>query len=107
MVSSSHPKSDHGAIPPTRYGFLIMPGFSMIAFAAAIDALRLANRVSGETLYTWETLSVDGKPVMASNGIEVSPNRSSKQPARYAALFVCGGIRIHQTWTPALGECPH
>ena len=107
MVNSSHPKSDHAGIPPTRYGFLIMPGFSMIAFAAAIDALRLANRVSGETLYVWETLSVDGKPVMASNGIEVSPNRSSKQPARYAALFVCGGVRIHQTWSPALGECLH
>lgn len=91
--------------PPTQYGFLIVPGFSMIAFAAAIDALRLANRVSGKTLYTWETLSPEGKPVMASNGIEVTPNRATQDPVLYTALFVCGGTRIHQAWTPKIGEC--
>ena len=57
---------------PTQYGFLVMPNFSMIAFAAAIDTLRLANRISGEELYSWETLTTDGKPVLASNGLEVS-----------------------------------
>ena len=90
---------------PTQYGFLVLPNFSMIAFAAAIDTLRLANRVSGQELYSWETLTTDGRPVSASNGLEVSPNRAAANPARYAALFVCGGIKIHQAWTPKLGEC--
>lgn len=90
---------------PTQYGFLVLPSFSMVAFAAAIDTLRLANRISGQTLYSWETLTTDGKPVTASNGLEVSPNRAANNPSHYAALFVCGGVKIHQAWSAKLGEC--
>ncbi len=102
---TSHSKPVYATPPPTLYGFLVVPGFSMVPFSAAIDALRLANRISGKNLYAWETLSMDGSPVMASNGLEVTPNRSSKNPARYAALFVCGGTKINQAWSQSLGEC--
>lgn len=106
MVRSASPtKPVHVSVPPAEYGFLVLPGFSMIAFAAAIDTLRLANRVSGENLYSWETLSMDGKNITASNGLEVSPNRTATNPARFAALFVCGGVKIHQAWSQSLGEC--
>ncbi len=77
----------------------------MVPFSAAIDALRLANRISGKDLYAWETLSMDGKPVMASNGLEVTPNRSGKNAIRYTALIVCGGTKINQAWSRSLGEC--
>lgn len=88
----------------TRYGFLVMPGFSMIAFAAAIDTLRLANRVSNQCLYEWETISTDGKAVIASNGLEVTPQHSIKSSTHCAALFVCGGTRVQAGWTRMLGE---
>lgn len=103
--SASRSKPVYATTPPTCYGFLIVPGFSMVPFSAAIDALRLANRLSGEILYSWETLSMDGKPVMSSNGLEVTPNRSGKNPIRYAAMFVCGGTKINQAWSRSLGEC--
>ena len=35
---------------PTRYGFLLMPEYSMMAFTAAIDQMRMANRLSGKKL---------------------------------------------------------
>jgi len=89
---------------PSRYGFLIVPGFSMIAFAAAIDTLRLANRVSNQRLYEWETISSDGKPVTASNGLEVTTGQSIKSNAQYSALIVCGGAKVHQGWSQSLGE---
>ncbi len=91
---------------PTRYGFLVVPGFSLIAYAAAIDTLRLANRVSNKTLYAWETLSIDGEPITASNGLEVTPIRPSKNLAvHYAALFICGGAKVNLAWSESLGEC--
>ncbi len=91
---------------PTKYAFLTVPGFSLIAYAAAIDTLRLANRVSGKNLFSWETVSVDGKPVVASNGVEVTPARSGKDlAANYAALFVCGGVKVNLAWSQSMGEC--
>lgn len=105
-MSASNSKSTLVPENPTEYGFLIVPGFSLIAYAAAIDTLRLANRVSGKTLYSWETISVDGKPITASNGLEVTPIRAGKDiGSTYAALFVCGGIKVNMAWSQSMGEC--
>lgn len=105
MKTQTSPQNYHTEKRVIDYGFLVVPGFSMIAFAAAVDTLRVANRVSGKTLYTWETLSLDGKPVTASNGLEVAARRSSKNPVHYDALFVCGGVKIQHAWTTQLGDC--
>lgn len=51
--------------------FLLIPNFSMIAFTSAVEPLRIANRLSGRTLYRWPLISKDGAPVVASNGISV------------------------------------
>jgi len=51
--------------------FLLLPDFSMISFASAVEPLRIANRLSGRTLYRWVVSSKDGRPVRASNGIAV------------------------------------
>lgn len=102
--SSTSTTRNLAATVPTRYGFLVMPGFSMIAFAAAIDTLRLANRVSNQHLYEWETLSTDGGAVTASNGLEVTPQHSIKSYRNYSALFVCAGTRVQAGWSRMLGE---
>ena len=57
---------------PERIGFLLVPRLSLIGFAAWIDPLRSANRMSGRTLYSWHILSKDGGPVTASSGVPVS-----------------------------------
>ena len=53
---------------PVRVGFFLIPDFPMLAFSAAIEALRVANWVSGRTLYEWTLLSEDGGPVSPSCG---------------------------------------
>ena len=61
-----------GAAPsklPQQIGFLLLPHFSMIAFASAVESLRLANRTSSRALYAWTLITRDGQPVKASNGI--------------------------------------
>jgi len=61
---------------PEVIGFFLVPSFSMIAFASAIEPLRLANRLSDKALYEWVLISRDGRPVTASNGISVNPHFS-------------------------------
>jgi transcriptional regulator GlxA family with amidase domain len=36
---------------PEEIGFLLVPRFSMMAFTAAVEPLRSANRMSGRELY--------------------------------------------------------
>ena len=43
----------------------------MIGFTSAVEPLRLANRVTEQTLYSGMSFSVDGAPVTASNGVTV------------------------------------
>src|SRR5688572_12674346 len=61
---------------PLTIGFLLVPHFSMMAFASAVEPLRSANRHAGSELYRWTLYSADGQPVMASNGIAVMPHAS-------------------------------
>ena len=40
-----------------RFVFLLLERFTLIAFAGAVEPLRLANRMSGRTLYEWQVVS--------------------------------------------------
>lgn len=79
---------------PQRIGFVLVPRFSMIAFTAAIEPLRLANRAAGKPLYEWRLLSVDGQPVVASNGIPVQAERAIDQAGELDAVAVCSGLDV-------------
>jgi transcriptional regulator GlxA family with amidase domain len=81
--------------PGYRFGFLMIPKFSLGAFAAAIEPLRLANHVTGETLYEWCTISLDGEPVASSSGVEVRADFAIAEIERMPTVFVCGGIETH------------
>lgn len=74
----------------------------MIAFASAVEPLRMANRLSGKELYGWCTVTYDGSPVTASNGLRVPPDGAITDTSSLAALFVCGGIDIQHTCDKAL-----
>jgi len=87
---------------PIRYGFLLMPKFSMIAFTSAIEVLRMANRLSGESLYDWPLYSMDGDKVAASNGLELQPNHGIDQAKQLDILFVCAGVRVREVWSEEL-----
>ena len=57
---------------PTRwFGFLILPEFTLLAFSAALDPLRIANQLAQKPLYGWSVLSEDGLAVSSSSGIDI------------------------------------
>ena len=77
-----------------QVGFLLVDEFSMIAFAAAIEPLRAANRISGKNIYKWKILSVDGNPVNSSNGISIKADSALNENLHVDILFVCSGLNI-------------
>ncbi len=84
------------ARPTQHVAFLLLPNFSMLAFTSSVEPLRAANRESGRELYTWQTLSMDGAPVAASNGVVLKPACGLNEPWSADALFVCAGLGANQ-----------
>ena len=81
----------------SRFGFLTLPGYSMIAVTNAIEACRMANRCVGAESYASSVLSLDGAPVAASNGLSLTPTRPlDPAAAGLDLLFVCGGIDVRE-----------
>lgn len=80
----------NGAEAKWRFGFLLVPGFSYIAFASAIEPLRMANMVAHETLFGALTCSPDGESVVASNGVRTAVDRAIDDLPALTALFLCG-----------------
>lgn len=80
------------AATPRKFAFLLTPNLSMIAFASALEPLRIANRLTHKTCYEWSLHSVDGIPIRCSNGVEIAPDSSLTDVDTEAILFVCSGV---------------
>ncbi|HXH03125.1 MAG TPA: GlxA family transcriptional regulator [Candidatus Competibacteraceae bacterium] len=82
--------------PIHNIAFLLVPRFSMIAFTSAVEPLRMANQLTGQTLYRWSVLTLDGQPVPASNGMSIIPDGALSDSGDWSLVMVCGGMDINQ-----------
>lgn len=73
-----------------RFGFLLVPNFSLIALSAAVDPLRLANMVMGRRVFDYVTIGVSSEPVLSSDRIRVLPDQVMGESSRFDAVFVIG-----------------
>ncbi|MBY6047181.1 GlxA family transcriptional regulator [Vannielia litorea] len=85
---------------PRRFAFLLVPDFSLLSFAGAIDALRLANRTAGAQLYTWQLISEGGEAVAASCGSVFQVDGGLDDLARDEVILVCAGLDVEEKATP-------
>lgn len=76
---------------PRSIGFLLIPGFSMLALCSALEPLRLANQLLGERFYSWTIFTRDGLPVRASCGMSI-PADSGPDGAAPPCLIVIAGF---------------
>ncbi len=77
---------------PTRsYAFLVVPGFTLLAFSSAVEPLRIANQLSQQPLYRWRVLSETGEAVASSSGIPVGAEGRLETLDKDTRLFVCAG----------------
>jgi len=73
------------------FGFLLVPEFSMLAFASALEPLRAANRARGRRLYDWYLISEDGGPVRSSSGVDVVCHARLDATPRLNTAIVASG----------------
>ncbi len=87
---------------PMRFGFLLLPNYSLIAFSSAIESLQMANWVSGEELYRCSLISRDGEPVISSSGVKTLVDTSLEASSLDGSegldvILVCGASPIART----------
>ena len=73
-----------------RFGFLLVPNFSLIALSSAVDPLRLANMALGRRVFDYVTIGVSTEPVLSSDGIRVLPDQAMGESSRFDTVFVIG-----------------
>jgi transcriptional regulator GlxA family with amidase domain len=96
VASPQTGKPEPEASRPERFVFLLLENFTLIAFAGAIEPLRLANRMAGRTLYEWQVATETGGPVTASNGVVLQADVGLAEVGRDAVIIVVGGIKVKQ-----------
>src|SRR4051812_6614539 len=84
---------------PERFVFLLLDKFTMIAFAGAIEPLRIANRVAGRTIYEWRVVGETSGQVAASNGVEVACEGGLAETGGAETIIVVGGIDVKRAIT--------
>ena len=83
-------------------GFLMVPDYTIVTLVNAIAVLRMANRQSGQALYRWRCLTLDGEPVPSSDGLRLLPDGRLADGCESDILFVCGGYHPERHCTAAL-----
>ncbi|HET7756150.1 MAG TPA: GlxA family transcriptional regulator, partial [Steroidobacteraceae bacterium] len=89
-------------LPRSKFAFLTLPRYSMIALSNAVEPLRMANNLTGQPVYDWSIVSLDGRPTPASNGLELSPTVPLEEVGPVDILFVCGGLDVQQAVPPKI-----
>jgi transcriptional regulator GlxA family with amidase domain len=87
---------------PQHFAFVLLDNFTLMAFAGAIEPLRLANRMAGRTLYHWSVLTEAGAPAHASNGVVIQADGPLGEVGRETTIVVVGGIRVKAAITRPL-----
>ena len=87
---------------PRRFIFVLMNEFTMLCFSAAVESLRIANRMAGQEIYEWVLASEDGEPVTCSAGATFTVDMALDSVQRDDTIFLCGGVNIQNSTTPKI-----
>lgn len=85
-----------------RFVFVLLDQFTMLCFASAVEALRIANRMAGRKIYSWILASESGGPVRCSNGTAFQVDMGLEALDRDDTLFLCGGLDVQEATTRRL-----
>jgi transcriptional regulator GlxA family with amidase domain len=87
---------------PRRFVFVLMENFTLLSFSSALDALRIANRMSGKTLYEWTFIGENEGVVSCSAGTQFKLDNSLIELHRDDTVLLCGGTSIQEATTKKL-----
>lgn len=78
-----------------RVGFILCPDFTLVAFSAFLDTLRLATDEGDRSRSIqgkWDILSPDMSPIRSSAGVEIKPTMLLTTPSDFDYIVVVGGL---------------
>ena len=87
---------------PKRFVFVLLDQFTMLCFSSAVEALRIANRMSGRELYQWSLVGEGGDYAQSSAGIWFRLDADLEEFGREDVILLCGGIDIGNATTKRL-----
>lgn len=62
--------------------------FPLIPFSCLVDCMRTANRFSGQQVYTWEIVSIEGESIASSSGVQVATQLTLQEVKECDRLFL-------------------
>ena len=89
-------------VKPKRYVFVLLDNFTLLCFAAAVESLRIANRMAGHTLYEWRTVGEGGDGAYCSAGTGFKLDGDLDELTRDDVVMICGGIDVQAATTKRL-----
>jgi transcriptional regulator GlxA family with amidase domain len=84
---------------PRRFVFVLMHEFTMLCFSAALESLRIANRISGKDLYAWKIIGEGGMRAVCSNGCGFELDGDLIELDRDDTVMLCGGLNVAEATT--------
>ncbi len=106
-AESDSPATSAG--PSIRVGFVLLPRFTLIAFAGFVDALRLAADESDRSRQLrckWSVLGPKGALIESSCGVKVAATGDFGDPAEFDYVVVVGGL-LHGGQKASRGVLPY
>ncbi|WP_188078187.1 GlxA family transcriptional regulator [Aquicoccus porphyridii] len=95
-------KVENAPSKPRRFIFVLLDQFTLLSFASAIEAIRIANRMSGRQLYEWRLAGEGGEMVSCSAGTSFALDMDLTEVTRDDTILICGGMRIQSATTKKL-----
>lgn len=86
---------------PLAFTFLLLPRFSMLCLANAVEPLRAANQLVPEGRFSYHLASLDGQAVPSSSGIEVAVDCALGKAPPADVFFVVSSYAFRRYCTPA------
>lgn len=83
-----------------KIGFMLLRGFTMIAFASAVEVLRMTNYLSQKELYSWHIYQEED--TCASNGLHIGATADKSELFECDMVFVCAGIHVQAATTSTI-----
>ena len=87
---------------PRRFVFVLIENFTLLSFSSALDALRIANRMSRKKLYDWTFIGENEEFVSSSPGTQFKLDNSLVELHRDDTILLCGGTAIQESTTKKL-----
>ena len=87
---------------PRRFIFVLLDNFTLLSFASALEALRIANRMADSELYSWRLIGEGGEEMTCSAGTTFKLDGDLEDLRRDDTVLVCGGIDVQKATTKKL-----